>query len=150
MEFACAWAHLSIFEIRVWCVARAQALPCCLLPYFTTSPPPLTSTPLFPPLTPRDLGRDWKARVFKGRSIRKRLGGGAVAAKEHDWGFYKHWSVRRNGCASNLCEQTACVFRPRRTAASFIFKQTSKFNYVHSERVVVHFVFLVFTAFSLW
>lgn len=42
MEFACAWAHLSIFEIRVWCVARAQALPCCLLPYFT---PPSSSSP---------------------------------------------------------------------------------------------------------
>lgn len=84
----------------------------CLAAFCPTSLPPAAHPPppLFTPPTPRDLRRDCKARVFKGRSILKRQGGGAPAAKEHDSGFGKHWSVRRNGCASNLCEQTACVF----------------------------------------
>lgn len=49
-----------------------------------------------------------------------------------------------------ICVSRLHVFCPRREKASFIFKQTSKSNYLHGGRVGVHFVFHVLTVISLW
>lgn len=140
MEFASAWAHLSIFEILVWCVARAQTLPFALL-RCPPSPAPSQSQEAWDVIGRRACSKG--GRFLRGREegLRRRK---STTLAFTNTGQSDGTDVRP------ICVSRLHVFCPRREKASFIFKQTSKSNYLHGGRVAVHFVFHVLPVISLW
>lgn len=110
----------------------------CLLPYFAAPPS----------LSPPQSQEAWD--VIGRRACSK--GGQFLRGREEGLRWRKSTNTGQSDGTDVLpiCVSRLHVFCPRREKASFIFKQTSKSNYLHGGRVGVHFVFHVLTVISLW